>query len=261
MLPLRRARAVLVLACVVSPAACSPASDASATGASATQTDPGTTDAPDAGTGTTAAATTSAGTSTADSPTTAAADDATGTTADANADTSTGAPACGAGGIDDCCCFGVEGQPGHEILAIGCVGDAAACAAPQATCPEDQVECGAAELEVTSADGLDCVLEALAQRQPGVVSWGIGGAGGLTGSSHTLFVQADGTAFVSSYTYDDVGYAYTAVERRALQPAAFFGDCAAQDAEADRFDCLQHATADAATETCVDGFEGTIGRR
>ena len=87
------------------------------------------------------------------------------------------------------------------------------------------------------------------------------GAGGLPGSSHTLFVQADGTVFVSSYTYDDVGYAYTAVERRALQPAAFFGDCAAQDAEADRFDCRRPAPPAAPREPCAAGSEGTTGRR
>ena len=239
-------RGVLALAL----AACQ--SDMTATDTAATVTAAGTTDA---ATGSTAAAlptptstTTTTTHSTSDGP-----DASTG-------DASTGAAACGAGGVDACCCFSVAGEPDHPVLSVACVADDAPCDAPQATCPEDQVECDAGDLQVTSAAGLDCVLQALADREGGAVSWAIDGAGGLTGSSHTLFVQTDGTAFASSYIYDDAGYSYTGVERRALQPAAYFSDCVAAPSDGERFACLQHATVGAATETCVDGFTGAIGR-
>ncbi len=171
----------------------------------------------------------------------------------------TTAAACGSGGIDDCCCFEVSGAADHPILGIVCVAEQTPCTAPQAQCPDAQTQCGVADLMVTSAEGLDCALEALASGKPGLVSWGITAGDGIHGSTHNLFVQPGGAAFVSTYAYDDMNYTYSAVERRALQPASFFTDCLAK-ADNERFDCLEQATAGAATETCVDGFKGAIGR-
>ena len=174
-------------------------------------------------------------------------------------DDGTTAAACGAGGIDDCCCFEVRGAADHPILSIVCVAGETPCMAPQAQCPDAQTQCGVADLTVTSAEGLDCALAALASGKPGLVSWGITASDGIHGSTHNLFMQPGGAAFVSTYTYDDMNYTYSAVERRALQPASFFTDCLAK-ADNARFDCLESASVGPATETCVDGFKGAIGR-
>lgn len=181
------------------------------------------------------------------------------TTGSETAAGSTTAAACGAGGIDDCCCFEVDGDADHPILGIACMAGDAPCEAPQALCPDAQTQCGAAELQVTSAEGLECILNRLASGEAGLVTWGVAAGNGIAGSSHSLFVQADGTAFVSTYAYDDVSYTYGAVERRALQAASFFTDCAAKP-DNERFDCLEQATKGDATETCVAGFMGAIGR-
>ena len=172
---------------------------------------------------------------------------------------STTAAACGAGGIDDCCCFAISGAAEHPILGITCVADEAPCAAPQALCPDAQTQCEVADLTVTSPEGLECALEALASGTPGLVSWGVSASDAIHGSAHNLFVQSDRTAFVSTYAYDDVKYNYSAVDRRALQPPSFFTDCLS-GSDSERFVCLQSATAGAATETCVEGFAGAIGR-
>jgi len=198
--------------------------------------------------GTTVASTGATGTDTVASPTSGG-DTADGTTA----------AACGAAGIDDCCCFAVSGDADHPILGIVCMAEEATCGAPQALCPDAQTKCQGADLQVTSAEGLDCALAALASGKPGLVSWGVSASDGIHGSVHNLFVQADGSAFVSTYAYDDVSYIYSAVERRALQAPSFFSDCAAKP-DNERFDCLEQATLGAATETCVAGFEGAIGR-
>ena len=172
---------------------------------------------------------------------------------------STTAAACGAGGIDDCCCFEVRGDPEHPLLGIACMAGDAPCEAPQALCPAAQTQCDVAELQVTSAEGLECILNRLASGEPGLVTWGVAASDGISGSSHSLFVQADRTAFVANYAYDDVSYTYGALERRSLQAASFFTDCVAKPDPA-RFDCLEQATLGAATETCIDGFMGAIGR-
>lgn len=182
-----------------------------------------------------------------------------GATTTDSATGSTTAAACGAGSIDDCCCFEVSGDPEHPILGISCVADDALCAAPQALCPDAQTQCEVADLMITSPEGLECALEALASGKPGLVSWGVAAQDGIHGSAHNLFVQTDGTAFVSTYAYDDVNYTYSPVERRALQPASFFTDCLG-GSDSERFACLESATTGAATETCVDGFAGAIGR-
>lgn len=181
------------------------------------------------------------------------------TTGSGTAPDSTTAAACGAAGIDDCCCFEVGGDAEHPLLEIACLAGDVACESPQALCPEAQTQCDVADLQVTSAEGLECILNRLASGEPGLVTWGVAASNGISGSSHSLFVQADGTAFVSTYAYDDVSYTYGAVERRSLQPASFFTDCVAKP-DPERFDCLEQATLGAATETCVDGFMGAIGR-
>jgi hypothetical protein len=226
-------------------AACAtePADTTADTQTATTQADTTTADT----TGTTGAAAT--GSTTVASPTTGSV-----TAAD-----STTAGACGAGGIDDCCCFDVSDDPDHPTLGVVCMANNSPCEAPQARCPAAQTACDVADLEVTSAEGLECILDALAGGEPAVVTWGVAASDGISGSSHTLFVQADGTAFASSYTYNDVSYTYGAVERRALQPASFFSGCVALP-DTERFDCLERATLGAATETCVDGFMGVIGR-
>ena len=204
------------------------------------------------GTGAEPSSTAGTGTDTAAVPTTGL---------DAGSETAAGttAAACGAGGIDDCCCFEVDGDADHPILGIACMAGDAPCEAPQALCPDAQTQCAVADLQVTSAEGLECILERLASGEAGLFTWGVAAENGISGSSHNLFVQADGTAFVSTYAYDDVSYIYGAVERRALQAASFFSDCVAK-ADNERFDCLEQATLGAATETCVDGFMGAIGR-
>lgn len=170
-------------------------------------------------------------------------------------------PVCGAGGVDDCCCFSVEGDAGHGVLSISCQAADSGCEAPQATCPGDQVSCAPAELTVTSVEGLDCILAGLGAGTPGRYSWDITSEDGLSGGSHTLYIAADRNAFVSSYEYHELAYSYTAVDRRTLADAAFFSDCAAAPTDGERFDCLRQATAGDAAETCLEGFDGTAGRR
>jgi hypothetical protein len=170
----------------------------------------------------------------------------------------TTAAACGAGGIDDCCCFEVSDGADQPILGIVCIAEDSPCAAPQARCPGAQTQCEAADLVVTSADGLECALDMLVSGEPGLLAWGVDASDGVHGSAHSLFVQADRTAFVSMYAYDDVDYTYGPVERRGLQPASFFDACLA-NSDSERFACLEQAVAGPATETCVDGFEGAIG--
>ena len=219
--------------------------------------------------GATAATTRSTdGTGSTGQPTTTEADtdeptgaDTSATTSDTSGSSTGDEPVCGAGGVDDCCCFGVEGDAGHGVLSISCQAADSGCEAPQATCPADQVSCAPAELTVTSVEGLDCILAGLGAGTPGRYSWDITSEDGLSGSSHTLYVVADRGAFVSGYEYHELAYSYTAVDRRTLAEAAFFSDCAAAPTDGERFDCLRQATAGEAAETCLEGFEGTAGRR
>src|SRR5438046_2094137 len=55
-----------------------------------------------------------AGTDTAALPT-------TGSPTDSETAAGTTAAACGAGGIDDCCCFEVDGDADHPVLGIACM--------------------------------------------------------------------------------------------------------------------------------------------
>lgn len=245
--------------------ACSSAEDGSAEeSAAATTGEPSTGDAASSGT-TTAGAGTDTGTTLGDS------DSATGDEPTAGEPTSTsvgddtsssgGEPVCGAGGVDDCCCFTVEGDAGHGILSIGCTAAESACEGLQATCPGDQVDCAAADLVITNPDGLACALTALADATPGPISWSVNSQDGLGGRSVTVFVQGDRSAFVSGYDYKELEYTYTAVDRRMLQEPGFFTDCAAAPTDGERFDCLRQAVGAEAEQTCLEGFSGTAGRR
>ena len=196
-------------------------------------------------------------TSTSNEPTTTTADDA-GEGDDVSS--SAGEPACGAGGVDDCCCFAVEGDAGHGILSIACTAGESTCEGLQATCPGDQVDCPAADLTVVNPEALECALAALEAGTPGSISWSVSSEDGLGGRSVTLFVQGDRSAFFSGYDYKELEYTYTAVDRRTLQDAGFFSDCAAAG-EGERFDCVRQAVGERAAETCLDSFSGTAGRR
>jgi hypothetical protein len=238
--------------------ACSTAEDGSDEGSPATtgadseaQTSGEPTTGADAGSTTTESDT--AGSPTSDAPT------STSTPGD---DTSTGsAPACGAGGVDDCCCFTVEGDAGHGILSVGCTAAESACEGLSATCPGSQVDCAAADLVITNPESLECALTALADGTVGPISWSVTSEDGLGGRSVTVFVQSDRSAFYSGYDYKELEYTYTAVDRRMLQDPGFFSDCAAAPGDGERFDCLRQAVGADATETCVDGFSGSAGRR
>ncbi|HEY0139061.1 MAG TPA: hypothetical protein VGB85_33470 [Nannocystis sp.] len=184
----------------------------------------------------------------------------TATTGEPAGSTSTGEGAtCDFPGVYDCCCFSVEGDPGKGILSISCPDPGILCDVPQATCPEGQTDCDLAALKITSAEGLECALQALAAGTPGAISWGISSENGLNGGNHTLFVQEDGSVIVSGYEYKELDYTYTAVERRAKQDAAFFTGCVAKP-DPERFECLRQAATGEPTETCLDGFSGNAGQ-
>lgn len=268
MLPCRRAP--LLLALGVS-AACSSSENQNKMTSSASSSSAGTTDGPgdstgsepatsdDAGTTAGTTASTTAGTSNATN-TTAPTTGETATAGDPAGDSSTGdGAACDFPGVYDCCCFSVEGDPGHGVLGIACPAPGKLCDAPQATCPEGQTTCDAATLTVTSPEGLECVLQALAAGTPGAISWGISSENGLNGSNHTLFIQEDGSVLLSGYEYKELDYTYTAVDRRTKQAGTFFTDCVGKP-DPERFDCLLQATMGDPTETCVDGFSGNAGR-
>lgn len=197
-------------------------------------------------------------TTTASEPTSTTADDDAGD--GDSASSSAGEPACGAGGVDDCCCFAVEGDAGHGVLGIACTAGESACEGLQATCPEDQVDCAAADLTVVNPESLECALAALEAGTPGSISWSVTSENGLGGRSVSLFVQGDRSAFFSGYDYKELEYTYTAVDRRTLQDAGFFSDCAAAG-DGERFDCVRQAVGERAAETCLDSFSGSAGRR
>jgi hypothetical protein len=235
---------VRALACVLTLSACSSSADPT--------TDPSSTSAASSSSSSSSSSTS---TSTTTDPTT------TGTTTNTPTDPgTTGEPACGAAGVDGCCCFSVEGDPGHGVVAIQCPATAPLCPAPVATCPGGQTDCGPDELVVTSLEGLDCVLMALADGSPGPLAWSITAEEGQAGSGHNLFVQADRTAFTYSYDYQELDYGYTAIDRLALAEPAFFADCAAAATPGERFDCLRRATVGDPIETCQDAFTGSGGR-
>ena len=184
---------------------------------------PGSTSGDD---GATTAPTTGATTTASTSPTTG---ESTTTDEPASTSSSTGEGAtCDLPGVFDCCCFNVAGDAGHEILSISCTDPGKLCEAPQATCPEGQTDCALGELTVTSVEGLECVLQALADGTPGAVSWGVTSENGLNGANNTMFIQKDGTVIASGYEYKETAYTYSAVDRRAKQDAAFFTDCIAK---------------------------------
>lgn len=261
---LSRRRAPLLLALVVSVSgACSSSENQEDDSASAnTSASAGTTD----GTGTTSepatsedASTTTATTSNTTATTTPTTGE-TATTGEPAGDSSTGEGAtCDFPGVYDCCCFSVEGEPGHGVLGIACPDPGKLCDAPQATCPEGQTTCDAAALTVTSPEGLECALQALAAGTPGAISWGIASENGLNGSNYTLFIQEDGSVLASGYEYKELDYTYTAVDRRTKQAESLFTDCVAKP-DPERFDCLLQATVGDPTETCLDGFSGNAGR-
>lgn len=269
MLPDRRAPLLLALVAPLLAIACSSSEDdeTASTTAAATSSATGTSDAPAT---TSASAGTTSGTAGGTGPNTTAAttDDTAPTTgesattdgpAGSSSDTGEGA-ACDLPGVFDCCCFDVAGEQGHGILSISCPDPGKLCEAPQATCPEGQTDCGADVLEISSVEGLECVLAALAAGTPGAVSWGITAENGLNGSNYTLFIQEDGSVLATGYEYKELEYTYTAVERRARQVDSYFTDCAAAATDVERFDCLRKATTGEATETCIAGFSGSAGR-
>ncbi len=265
MLPYRRAPLLLALVVPLATTACSSSEDDTATTAAASSSS-ATGDAPDttsepASTGD-AATTTDPGTTTAGTSATAPTTGESATTDEpggSSSDTGEGAT-CDLAGVFDCCCFNVAGDEGHGILSISCPDMGKLCEAPQATCPEGQTECGADALKVTSAEGLECVLQALAAGTPGAVSWGVASENGLNGSNHTLFIQEDGSVIASGYEYKELEYTYTDVDRRARQADSFFADCAAAATDVERFDCLHQATTGEATQTCIAGFSGSARR-
>ncbi len=254
----RRCALLLALANV----ACQSGDDVSASSTSTTSAS----EATDTG-ATTSTTTASAESSTTGTPATSddtpPTTDAPATTGDASgASSSTGeAATCELAGVYDCCCFSVTGAEGHGVLSVACPNPGSLCEPPQATCPEGQTDCPATDLTITSGESITCVLEALAAATPGVVSWNITSENGLNGSSHSLFIQEDGSVISSSYEYKELAYTYTPVERRALQAGDFFTDCAAAATETERFDCLRQAATGEASETCLDGFSGNAGER
>jgi hypothetical protein len=245
--------APLFLALVV-PVACSSTENQGSDTDSGTAASSSTSATTDGTSPTDADASTSAASTTA--PTTGA----TATTDDPTGSSSTGPGAtCDFPGVFDCCCFSVEGDPGQGVLGVSCPDAGKLCDAPQATCPEGQTDCDLAALKITSAEGLECALQALAAGTPGAISWGIASENGLNGSNHTLFIQEDGSVIVSDYEYKELDYTYKAVERHTRQAAAFFTDCVAKP-DPERFDCLRQAATGEPTETCLDGFSGNAGR-
>lgn len=194
------------------------------------------------------------------SPTTSS-DPTTSATSGGDATSSSGEPACDAGGVDDCCCFSIEGEPGHGVLSIGCTAGESVCEAPQASCPGGQVDCAAADLTIVNPAGLTCALAALEAGTPGPISWATLSEDGLGGRIVTLFVQAGRSAFSSDYRYQELEYTYSDVDRRTLKDAGFFSDCVAAPDDRERFDCLRRAVGEQAEQTCLDGFSGSAGRR
>lgn len=262
MLPYRRAPLLLALVVPLVTTACSSSEDDTATATTTPATTSSATATSEPAGTTSATATTGPGTTTATTTATAPTTGESATTDDpagSSSDTGDGA-ACDLPGVFDCCCFNVAGDDGHGILSISCPNPGKLCEAPQATCPAGQTDCGADALKITSAEGLECVLEALAAGTPGVVSWGISSENGLNGSNHTLFIQEDGSVIASGYAYQELEYTYTDVDRRARQADSFFTDCVAAATDVERFDCLRQATTGEATQTCIAGFSGSAGR-
>jgi hypothetical protein len=158
-------------------------------------------------------------------------------------------------GPDACCCFWSDGGQ-HKVECPTtplCAGMTI-----EVLCTDDAMapECASGAVEVTSEEGLDCALAALAAGSAGALRYTLTSKAdpGAWKQEWDLYLQGDGTAYIRTLKVGDGGSEYEPLERWALEEGSSFMKCMGQDVVT-RIDCLRTVTVGAASEQCLEGSE------
>jgi hypothetical protein len=111
---------------------------------------------------------------------------------------------------------------------------------------------GSPAFELDSPEALECALQALRDRTPGLISYDWDhGSGIFTDSGHIL-IDAEGTAVFRSWGNNDLSYDVEDAVLRELKPAEFYAQCLDDPSAEARLECV--LSSGPAVETCADGW-------
>lgn len=114
----------------------------------------------------------------------------------------------------------------------------------EGSCMEEEVE--------IDEDALTCVLTALRDRTPGLVSASTYEAGGQYSSSTRITILPDGTALSAGSGASDLSWCTESVSLAELRPPSYFDDCLGKGLTRQRIDCVRLAN-EKGLATCVEG--------
>lgn len=198
-----------------------------------------------------------------DEPTTGA-----GTTAGETGGTTAGVDACTPlpEATSDCCCFTLDEDAAYlrndcpEVSLCGT--PSFRCSIFDPDCPVNEGEGEPAEFMVDDMAAVTCVLEALRDGTPGLVSWYFQSA--ETDGQHSIGVrfwtQQDRRVFAVRDNRYDLSYSIDDTREEALKDAAYFSECLAGPDVRTIALCLHEATDGEALQVCEPGgsFEEEI---
>ncbi|MCB9567935.1 MAG: hypothetical protein H6710_12120 [Myxococcales bacterium] len=116
---------------------------------------------------------------------------------------------------------------------------------------------GFATLTVNNPDALTCALEALRDREAGILRWDSNKNDQFQDHGY-LLIAADGRAVGRAWHYYDLGYGVGDATLAELDPVATFEGCLASADLSERFFCLVDALAEPAIAVCDEGWMGGV---
>jgi hypothetical protein len=84
---------------------------------------------------------------------------------------------------------------------------------------------------------LECMLTALRDRTPGLLTWGLSRESGVVSMSGYVLIQADGTAIRRDWGSNDLTYIVDDARASALPEPSTFSQCLTDESEHARYDC------------------------
>jgi hypothetical protein len=125
------------------------------------------------------------------------------------------------------------------------------CAIVQAS--EGELENEESGFMLVNPDALECALEALRDRSPGIVRWTWSDEYGQYSEDGYILVQPEGTAVHRSWGAQDLSWVAEDARAGELPDAQYYDDCLAQPDAQVRFDCLRDVVIEEPT-ICDEGW-------
>ena len=108
---------------------------------------------------------------------------------------------------------------------------------------------GTGDFEITNPEALECALEALRDRTPGIIRWDAQYEGGQSESIGYVLIDADGQGFSRDWGWQDLTFIAEDALRGPLKDASAFDACLGNANPVVQLDCVRNAL-ESTTEIC-----------